>query len=211
MSIQTELTRIKNAKAAIKAAIEGKGVTVPDGTLLDGMASLIESIEVGGGGGDFDFSLLGGVNFVKSGSFTPAKDTLSVFVNDNDFLTITPKLYIVYTESALTINGKYLPLALVQANISDDTGFVLGVWTKDLKSFVATNASYTEPFNFNATSSVTTTDDYYKFSSNLSLCPCSKTANGFLARASSFRSSSSSYSGYFEAGSTYNYVYMGVK
>lgn len=50
MSIQTELTRIKNAKAAIKAAIEGKGVTVPDGTLLDGMAALIESIEAGGGG-----------------------------------------------------------------------------------------------------------------------------------------------------------------
>lgn len=50
MSIQTELTRITNAKAAIKAAIEGKGVTVPDGTLLDGMASLIEAIEAGGGG-----------------------------------------------------------------------------------------------------------------------------------------------------------------
>ena len=49
MSLQTELTRITNAKAAIKAAIEGKGVTVPDGTLVDGMASLIESIEAGGG------------------------------------------------------------------------------------------------------------------------------------------------------------------
>ena len=51
MSIQTELTRITNAKAAIKTAIEGKGVTVPNGTLLDGMAALIESIEAGGGGG----------------------------------------------------------------------------------------------------------------------------------------------------------------
>ena len=51
MSIQTELTRITNAKAAIKTAIEGKGVTVPDGTLLDGMAALIESIAAGGGGG----------------------------------------------------------------------------------------------------------------------------------------------------------------
>lgn len=50
MSIQTDLARIKNAKAAIKAAIEGKGVTVPNGTLLDGMAALIESIEAGGGG-----------------------------------------------------------------------------------------------------------------------------------------------------------------
>ena len=49
MNIQTELIRITNAKAAIKTAIEGKGVTVPNGTLLDGMASLIESIEASGG------------------------------------------------------------------------------------------------------------------------------------------------------------------
>ena len=62
MSIQTELTRITNAKAAIKTAIEGKGVTVPDGTLLDGMASLIESIQAGGGG-------LGEVTY---GTITPA-------------------------------------------------------------------------------------------------------------------------------------------
>lgn len=63
MSIQTELTRITNAKAAIKTAIEGKGVTVPDGTLLNGMAALIESIEAGGGGG-FQVAL---------GTFTPAE------------------------------------------------------------------------------------------------------------------------------------------
>lgn len=63
MSIQTELTRITNAKAAIKAAIEGKGVTVPDGTLLDGMASLIESIEAGGG----NFSVeTGSITFAES-------------------------------------------------------------------------------------------------------------------------------------------------
>ena len=43
MSIQTELTRLTNAKAAIQTAIEGKGITVPVGTLLDGMAALIEA------------------------------------------------------------------------------------------------------------------------------------------------------------------------
>lgn len=42
------------------AAIEGKGVTVPDGTLLDGMAALIDSIEAGGGG----------ANNVSFGTFT---------------------------------------------------------------------------------------------------------------------------------------------
>ena len=49
--------------ASIVAAIEGKGVTVPDGTLLDGMAALIDSIEAGGGG----FENIQTV----TGSFTP--------------------------------------------------------------------------------------------------------------------------------------------
>lgn len=49
MSIQTELTRITNAKSSIVAAIEGKGVTVPEGTKLDGMAALVEAISAGGG------------------------------------------------------------------------------------------------------------------------------------------------------------------
>ena len=48
MSVQSEITRIESAKTAIAAAIEGKGVTVPDATLLDGMAALIEGIEAGG-------------------------------------------------------------------------------------------------------------------------------------------------------------------
>ena len=72
MSIQTELTRITNAKAAIRTAIEGKGVTVPDGTLLDGMASLIESIEAGGGG-------------VITATFTPAEDS------NNNYLDYRPQ------------------------------------------------------------------------------------------------------------------------
>ena len=77
MSIQTELTRITNAKAAIKAAIEGKGVTVPGGTLLDGMASLIESIEAGGGSGGGDGGwAIDGFTFL-SGTFTPEADITS--------------------------------------------------------------------------------------------------------------------------------------
>ena len=68
MSIQTELTRITNAKTAIKAAIEGKGVTVPAGTLLDGMAALIESIEAGGG----EETLFG--TYFETGSIIPASD-----------------------------------------------------------------------------------------------------------------------------------------
>lgn len=71
MSVQSEITRLENAKSAIKAAIEGKGVTVPDGTLLDGMASLIESIEAGGGGN------------IVAGSFTPTSNMNTFKVNHN--------------------------------------------------------------------------------------------------------------------------------
>ena len=92
MSIQTELSRIINAKEAIKTAIEGKGVTVPDGTLLDGMASLIESIEAGGGG--FQVAL---------GTFTPAEtkslnSTQPVLIEHN--AGFTPDAFIFYKTDA---------------------------------------------------------------------------------------------------------------
>ena len=50
MSISSEITRISNAKTAITESIANKGVTVPSGTKIDGMATLIDSIQTGGGG-----------------------------------------------------------------------------------------------------------------------------------------------------------------
>ena len=50
MSISFEITRISNAKTAIAESIANKGVTVPSGTKIDGMATLIDSIQTGGGG-----------------------------------------------------------------------------------------------------------------------------------------------------------------
>lgn len=88
MSIQTELTRITNAKAAIKTAIEGKGVTVPAGTLLDGMAALIESIEAGGGGE--------GVK-IATAAFTVAENTSTPFVITHNLGSI-PKIAICIRE-----------------------------------------------------------------------------------------------------------------
>lgn len=80
MSIQTELSRIINAKAAIKAAIEGKGITVPSGTLLDGMAALIESIQAGG-------------DWIQLGSFILSSDESSYnFMSWSDFIEIIGEL-----------------------------------------------------------------------------------------------------------------------
>lgn len=69
MGVQTQIDRLASAKAAIKTAIEGKGVTVPDGTLLDGMAALIAGIEAGGGGSVEPFTK------IISGTITFAEKT----------------------------------------------------------------------------------------------------------------------------------------
>ena len=52
MSTLTEnVQKVKNAHAALKTAIESKGVTVPAGTKLTGMPALVDQIQTGGGGG----------------------------------------------------------------------------------------------------------------------------------------------------------------
>lgn len=51
MSIASEITRLTNAKADIKAAIEAKGVTVPAAATLDAYPSYVSQIEGGGGSG----------------------------------------------------------------------------------------------------------------------------------------------------------------
>ena len=99
MSIQTELTRLTNAKAAIQTAIEGKGVTVPSGTLLNGMAALIDSIEAGGGSGNF-----------ATGTFTTTEDiTSNVVINHN--LGVKPKFIIILCTDKTTYN-EYKPKQL---------------------------------------------------------------------------------------------------
>lgn len=45
MSIASEIERLNGAKSAISAAIAEKGVTVPDGTKIDGMALLVAAIK----------------------------------------------------------------------------------------------------------------------------------------------------------------------
>ena len=107
MSIQTELTRIINAKAAIKTAIEGKGVTVPDGTLLDGMAALIEAIEVGGSSDYTPFEL------VTMGTITPTEDTenLAIPIPDNVGTNTLRAIWLIANNSiknyAGSIEAKY--------------------------------------------------------------------------------------------------------
>lgn len=92
MSIQTELTRITNAKAAIKTAIEGKGVTVPNGTLLDGMAELIAGIEAGGG-------TISGRKFI-SGEITFSETPTSEITISHDSLGFRSQPFVFLAASA---------------------------------------------------------------------------------------------------------------
>ena len=52
MSVVDQITRLSNAKAAIKTSIENKGVTVSNDVKLDAYPALIDSIEAGGGSGE---------------------------------------------------------------------------------------------------------------------------------------------------------------
>lgn len=128
MSISSEVTRITNAKADIRAAIEGKGVTVPDGTKLDGMAALIEGIEAGGG----TQKIFGSSNF-EAGTFTgnegssisiPKPDWAPASADQINFLCYTPDPSpggAPLVTAALKINRN--PNVLKNVLINDSTAF----------------------------------------------------------------------------------------
>lgn len=132
MSIASDVTRIESAKAAIKAAIEGKGVTVPDATLLDGMASLIESIEAGGGG---DIK-------IEQGSVTFAEEQSSY-----SFVTDSPDIFIAYIED--DSNPQYSSSQYIWVMIQDTRLFdYYGKMTKThyLFGYSAGSRKYYVPF-----------------------------------------------------------------
>lgn len=95
MSVLTEINRIKNAVTAIVNAIKGKGVTVPSGTKIDGLASLVSSIPTSSDLPVYDLTPLdasydrdNGNTFTFSAVFeTPTKvnDELIIAVPKSDF------------------------------------------------------------------------------------------------------------------------------
>ena len=51
MSLSSEITRLQNAKSALKTSIEAKGVPVSDSTLISDYSAYVDQIPTGGGGG----------------------------------------------------------------------------------------------------------------------------------------------------------------
>lgn len=95
MSIATEITRLQTAKADLKTAIEGKGVTVPSATKIDGYADLVEAIQSGGGGD----------GVIEAGTFTLESDTKTVTLQHG--LGAIPDFCIVYPINTPTATSSY--------------------------------------------------------------------------------------------------------
>lgn len=196
MSVQSEITRLETAKAAIVAAVEGKGVTVPDGAKLDALAALVESIRVGGGGN---------LKFVI-GEFTPAEDTLGygqVFYGGQgtiDDLGITvqhnlgmiPKIGMLMCKTRFTgsLSVKTVESAIVYENNGEYSQFAQGYYNKAPAVFVSSNQSILlEKNTLNVDSSG---------------CFLNATENDI------FIANGSNYSGYmFKSGYTYMWVFGG--
>lgn len=130
MSIQSELTRLENAKSEIKAAIEGKGVTVPDTTLLDGMAALIESIGAGAGGGMVETGKVY-PSITPHNDSNPLKISLSfepdfLFIHMGDASTKAPEP-VYYVTAGLLVRDT-MSHELYSANYTlTDNGFNYGI------------------------------------------------------------------------------------
>ena len=71
MAISDEIIRLQQAKANLKTAIEGKGVTVSSNATLDDYADLVDSIEAGGGTAPYIVNPLNGEQLGTSTSVGP--------------------------------------------------------------------------------------------------------------------------------------------
>lgn len=138
MSVQTEIDRIESAKTAIATAIAGKGVTVPSGTKLDGMAALIRSIEASGGAA-------GGVTMSKlgEGTFTGTGDVKYAL---NHGLGVTPKAIVILRSGTITTKQVLLGVML---NVGDKRE-TYGIFTKtSTTSFVIMAGNMSDEWNEN--------------------------------------------------------------
>ena len=144
MSIVSEVKRLKDAKTAIQTAIEGKGVTVPDATMLEGMAALIDSIEAGGGidTGDF-FSNPRFASIIPSEDMSVCSGLYNAGLTDSAY-TISDIAYVVAkTEYRITLGDNYIRLAFWPLKVYKGIWRILYGTGTTISSESWTNVPYT--------------------------------------------------------------------
>ena len=141
MSVHSEIDRIAGAKSDIATAITNKGVTVPSGTKLDGMAALIDSIS---GGEDV---------IIKQVTFNPSSN----YLLSNDKCVVThncgkiPKAVFIFSDNTYTVYVGYGYISNFSGsndtqNVSMYTSFGISDGTYRV-TFTTTTMKFTEDSN----------------------------------------------------------------
>lgn len=115
MSIATEISRLQGAKADIKTAIEGKGVSVPSSALLDSYPDYIDAIQQGGGGAVEENDVI----------FIDYDGTILYSYSASEFANLT-ELPANPTHEGLTAQGWNWELADAKAYVAECGGLVIG-------------------------------------------------------------------------------------
>lgn len=140
MSVSSEINRLKSAKAALKAAIQSKGVTVSSSASISDYGALVESIDLGyqpatsikvyNSAGT---SLLGGYTF----------DTPVVVSNINYQCPVSPPA------NNFTINGVYSFTASTADGLYGSGGYALSPNSTDavISKGYGVNVNYSRSFS----------------------------------------------------------------
>lgn len=91
MSVQTQIDRISGAVSAALTALSEKGVEVPTGTKVDGLAALIAAIESGGG-------IPSNITELAGGTYTAASDIRQTLYIPHG-MGKTPNLAVIWSKS----------------------------------------------------------------------------------------------------------------
>lgn len=136
MSVQTEINRISSAKSAISTAITNKGVTVPSGTKIDGMATLIGQISTGTDTSDATLTsggqMLSGVTAYSKGTKytgTIATKTASNLTASGKTVTVPAGYYASQATKDVATGSAATPATTITKNPTISVNTTTGVIT----------------------------------------------------------------------------------
>ena len=140
MSIATEITRLQNAKAALKTAINAKGGTIVNET-LDAYAGFVDILEIGGGGGGTTPST--GSQNIFTGATIPLtyKDNTHTYENTYIYKSGTHNITIAGLDARATITGNGTKEVTVTFDVTSATS--------SLKNFTITCVKDTQTLVYN--------------------------------------------------------------